>query len=41
MLGLKFIEENPDIVKKAVKNKGESADIDRFLELRKEWRKTL
>ncbi|MCX6826075.1 MAG: serine--tRNA ligase [candidate division Zixibacteria bacterium] len=33
MLDLKFIRENPQIVKEAVKNKKESVDIDKILEL--------
>ncbi len=33
MLDLKYIRENPDIVKKAVVDKHESADIDKILEL--------
>jgi seryl-tRNA synthetase len=38
MLDLKFIRENPDLVKNAVKNKNESADIDKILELDKNRR---
>ncbi len=33
MLDLKFIRENPDIVKEAIKNKGEKADVDSLLSL--------
>jgi len=33
MLDLKVIRENPDLVKEAVKNKNEKADIDKILEL--------
>ncbi len=33
MLDLKFIRENADLVKEAVKNKSEKADIDKILEL--------
>ncbi len=33
MLDLKYIRENPDIVKKGIKNKREKADIGRILEL--------
>ncbi len=33
MLDLKFIRENADLVKEAIKNKNEKADIDRILEL--------
>jgi len=31
MLDLKFIRENPDLVKEAVKNKGEKVDVDELL----------
>jgi seryl-tRNA synthetase len=41
MLDLKFIRENPDKVKEAVKNKNEKADIDEILRLDKERRKLL
>ena len=33
MLDLKFIRENPELVKQAVRNKGEKADVDRLLQL--------
>jgi seryl-tRNA synthetase len=33
MLDAKFIRENVDVVKNAIKNKNEKADVDRFLEL--------
>ncbi len=33
MLDLKFIRKNPDLVKEAVKNKGEDVDIHKILEL--------
>ncbi len=33
MLDLKFIRENTDLVKRAVKNKNEAADIDKIIEL--------
>jgi seryl-tRNA synthetase len=33
MLDLKFIRENPDLVKQAVKNKNDHADIDQILKL--------
>ena len=33
MLDAKFIRENSDIVKEAIRNKNEKADVDRFLEL--------
>ncbi|NQT22366.1 MAG: serine--tRNA ligase [Candidatus Omnitrophica bacterium] len=38
MLDIKFIRENPEIVKKAVKAKGFKVDIDEFLRLDKEKR---
>lgn len=38
MLDLKFIRSDPDIVKKAAKDKGEKADIDEILELDKKRR---
>ena len=31
MLDIKFIRENPELVKKAVRDKGMTADIDRLL----------
>ncbi|MCK4656553.1 MAG: serine--tRNA ligase, partial [candidate division Zixibacteria bacterium] len=33
MLDARFIRENVDVVKEAIKNKNEKADVDRFLEL--------
>jgi seryl-tRNA synthetase len=33
MLDLKFIRENPELVRQAVKNKNDKADIDRIIEL--------
>jgi len=33
MLDARFIRENVDVVKQAIKNKNENADVDRFLEL--------
>lgn len=33
MLDLKFIRENPDLVREAIQKKGEQADVDRLLEL--------
>jgi len=33
MLDLKFIRTNPDVVRKAIANKGEKAELDRLLEL--------
>ncbi|PJA28458.1 MAG: serine--tRNA ligase [candidate division Zixibacteria bacterium CG_4_9_14_3_um_filter_46_8] len=41
MLDLKFIRQNPDLVKEAVKNKQESADIDNLLEMDSRWRSYL
>ncbi len=41
MLDLKFIRENPDLVKQAVQNKGEKADVDRLLELDEKRRELL
>jgi seryl-tRNA synthetase len=41
MLDIKFIRENPDVVKKAAENKGYKVDIDRLLELDKDRRKLL
>ncbi len=38
MLDLKFIRANPDVVRKAVADKRESADVDRLLELDEEVR---
>ena len=38
MLDIKFIRENPELVKQAVKNKNESADIDRILEIDRQRR---
>jgi len=38
MLDLGFIRENPDAVKKAIRDKGEKADIDAILELDKKRR---
>ncbi len=38
MLDLKYIRENPDLVRKAIENKNESADIDKILELDKKRR---
>jgi len=33
MLELKFLRENPDVVRKAIQDKAERVDFDRFLEL--------
>ncbi len=41
MLDLKFIRENPDLVKQAVQNKNEKADIDEILRIDKERREFL
>lgn len=38
MLDIKFIRENPELVKTAVRNKNESTDIDRILELDRQRR---
>lgn len=41
MLDLKFIRENPDLVKEAVKNKGDKVDIDLLLDWDKKRRNVL
>jgi seryl-tRNA synthetase len=41
MLDLKFIRENASLVKQGIKNKGETAEIDKILTLDKERRKLL
>ncbi len=41
MLDLKFIRENPEIVKQAVRDKNEKADVDEILKLDEERRKLL
>jgi len=41
MLDIKFIRENPDIVKDAVKKKAMTVDVDRILDLDEEKRETL
>ncbi|HDZ10930.1 MAG TPA: serine--tRNA ligase, partial [Bacteroidetes bacterium] len=41
MLDLKFIRENPDLVKNAVKNKNEKADIDKLLVMDEKWRQLI
>jgi len=41
MLDLKFIRENPDTVREAVKNKGEDADVDELLRLDKKRRELI
>ncbi len=41
MLDIKFIRENPEIVKKGAKNKGVKVDIDRLLEIDEKRRESL
>ena len=41
MLDIKFIRENPEVVKKAAKDKGTKVDIDEFLKADKERRALL
>ena len=41
MLDLDFIRKNPDIVKKAIQDKGDSVDMDKVLELDKERRQII
>jgi len=41
MLDLKFIRENPDLVRRGVQNKKEKAEIDRILTLDEERRTIL
>jgi seryl-tRNA synthetase len=41
MLDLKFVRANPDLVRKAIHDKGEKADLDRLLELDEELRALL
>ncbi len=41
MLDIKFIRENPEVVKKAARDKGEKVDIDEFLRIDRERRKLL
>ncbi len=41
MLDIRFIRENPDTVKKGIKNKGVEVDVDRLLALDEERRKLL
>lgn len=38
MLDIKFIRDNPEIIKKAIKNRAYDVDIDLLLELDKKWR---
>ena len=41
MLDPRFIRENPDLVKKAIQDKGEKTDLDQFFRLDQEWRDLL
>lgn len=41
MLDIKFIRENPDLVKQAIKNRNLNLDLDSFIEKDEERRKTL
>jgi len=41
MLDLKFIRQNPDVVRQAIENKGEKADLNRLLTLDEEYRELL
>jgi seryl-tRNA synthetase len=41
MLDTRFIRENPEIVKKAILDKGEKVDLDQFLKMDLEWRNLL
>ncbi len=41
MLDIKFIRENPELVKQAIANKNEKADIDKLLELDEQRRKII
>ncbi|MFH1894779.1 MAG: serine--tRNA ligase [Patescibacteria group bacterium] len=41
MLDIKFIRDNPEIIKEGVKNKGVDVDIDRFLEVDKKRREII
>lgn len=41
MLDLKFIRENPDVVRQAIRNKNESADVDHLLQLDQQRRDML
>jgi len=41
MLDLKYIRENPDLVKKGIRLKNESVDIDRLLQLDKQRREII
>ena len=41
MLDLKFIRGNPDVVRKAILDKGEKADLDSLLTLDEELRKLI
>jgi len=41
MLDLKFVRQNPDLIRRAIENKGEKVDLNRFLELDQEYRDLL
>lgn len=41
MLDIKFVRQNPDIVRKSLENRGATADLDKFLELDEERRNLL
>lgn len=41
MLDLKFVRQHPDLVRKAIQDKGEKVDLDRFLRLDQEYRDLL
>jgi len=41
MLDLKFVRQNIDLVRRAIENKGEKVDLDRFLKLDREYRDLL
>ena len=38
MLDIKFIRENPEVIKRAVNNRAYDIDINFLLELDKQWR---
>ncbi len=41
MLDQKFVRQNPDVIRRAIENKGEKVDLDRFLKLDQEHRELL
>ena len=41
MLDIKFIRENPELVKKAARDKGERVDVDHILKIDSERRELL